>query len=338
MLDSRAPEDQGFEITVDLLNRGLRLPLNVDDDQLFPAMKSLPLQTRGWTEMSFFLIQTESCGLLHPVLGAGLETDSERSKGKEKVEKGEERISSIRKKRHLIAERMAYIFTQYGISNQSEREDSKLRRIAVQHLTTARKKMEFILQLREEISMSTSSQSSRPLSHSFELACDALESNWTLLHSEFSSVFRWLFTTYTQWYALAYVLRCLCSAPCGVQVERAWALVDHMFPDMSSDSGEIDQRGGIWKCLLLLRQQALNLRVAQGGQEKMGVSGDSVSGNANPNMNPGMGMNVDELDLPDIGDDFNAFSGLATDVLFLPKWNVVMNGCLDEMGGMGQSI
>ena len=68
VLDSRAPEDQGFEPTVDIMNRKLRLPLNVNDNQICPDMTCLPMESNGWTEMSFFLIQTESCRLLHPVL------------------------------------------------------------------------------------------------------------------------------------------------------------------------------------------------------------------------------------------------------------------------------
>ena len=54
VLDSRAPEDQGLQSTVDLMNRELRLPLNVNENQICPDMTRIPLESDSWTEMSFF--------------------------------------------------------------------------------------------------------------------------------------------------------------------------------------------------------------------------------------------------------------------------------------------
>ncbi|KAJ5979815.1 hypothetical protein N7481_007113 [Penicillium waksmanii] len=371
VLDSRAPEDQGFEISVDIAkgqqgqSQGLRLPLNVNDDQLFPGMRDFPVESVGWTEMSFFLMQTESCRLLSPVLGpwsgsgAGAGTGAERGRG--------ESISEIRTKRAFIEERRSEVFAKYGISEDLNLNDSApaiLSKIAGQHLTTAKKKMEFILQLREESILTPSasstahskSQSERPNTYtqtqtpkSFTLACDAIDSNRLLLQSSFSHDFRWLFTTYTQWYALAYILRCLCNVHVhvprevrAVDIQRAWALVDDVFPDMSMSAsvGGLGYGGS---------------DVEQHGMDGAGAGGNSGTGTSNndndmvkvkpfASVDAGAGagagarassMDVDfaEFDMQTLGDgDFSAFSGFAADIPFLPEWNAIMNGCFDEMG------
>ncbi|KAI9040650.1 Zn(II)2Cys6 transcription factor [Aspergillus affinis] len=300
VLDSRAPEDQGFELTLDAPNRNLRLPLNIDDHQLFPTMTQLPPETTGWTEMSFFLIQTESCQLINPILGTREPFSADA-------------LPDITAKRKLIHDRSQLVARKHGISfpprprhkaspaaaaaaaGGEPRQDT-LARVAMQHFITARRKMEFMLTLREEISMQmqngngpgnpkphpTDTSNTDGFRPSFRLACESMESN-SLLKSSFSDGFRWLFTTYTPWYALAYVLRCLCSCPSGTDTERAWKLIDAVFPvtmsldgeGVSSDSasngaysgqGQTQQaqgQGSIWKCLTLLRAQALSLRRAR---------------------------------------------------------------------------
>lgn len=257
MLDSRAPEDQGFQPTVDITNRELRLPLNVNDNQIYPEMTCFPVELDGWTEMSFFLIQTESCRVLHPILDI-----QEQQSG--------DALLNITQKRKKIQERGQYLSAKYGILSGSGIAPD-LSRIADQHTITACKKMEFVLQLREEIStrkQKGAKDGANPdvLKPSFKLACETLESNYVLLKDGFASSFRWFFNMYTQWYALAYVLRCLCSSTFGLETERAWTLVEELFPrDMSLNNhkaGAHDEceSTSIWRCLNLLRSQAVSLR------------------------------------------------------------------------------
>jgi hypothetical protein len=194
VLNSRAPDDQGFELTIDVLNLGLRLPLNVDDNQLFPSMTQLLIESVGWTELSFVLIQTESCRLLHLVLGTREHSPANT-------------LPDLTAKRQMIQDRTQYVLSKYGISSKSP---GHLPLIAMQPLNTGCKKLGFMLQLREEIDLlkqegaqDDTTDVPRP---SFKLACDGLESSFVLLKT--SLWFKWLFTTYTPWYALADVLRC----------------------------------------------------------------------------------------------------------------------------------
>jgi hypothetical protein len=342
VLDSRAPEDQGFELTIDVLNRGLRLPLNIDDNQLFPSMTKLPAETVGWTEMSFFLIQTESCRLLHPVLGTREHSPPNT-------------LPDITAKRQMIQERTQYILSKYGISSKTP---GQLPLIAMQHLTTACKKMEFMLQLREEIDLQkqegVQDDTTDVLRPSFKLACDGLESSFILLKGGLSLGFKWLFTTYTPWYALAYVLRCLSNNPCEQNTERAWALVEGIFPqELSlndvSETREEDGHGSIWKCLALLRYQAQSSRISQrsannGTQTPVEHRAPSSLGPVEniqetepppayttPHVSAfsGYGMITDEELMADPNQNlFSSFDFPMSRVPYLPEWNAVIHGSL----------
>ena len=351
VLESRAPEDQGFQPTVDIINRELRLPSNVNDNQIYPDMARFPVESDGWTEMSFFLIQTESCRLLHPTL----DTREQHSA---------DAVLDITEKRKIIQEHGQYLSAKYGISSGSG-TPTDLSRIAVQHTTTAAKKMEFVLQLREEISMRKqkgSQDDATPdvLKPSFKLACDALESNYVLLKEDLASRFRWFFNMYTQWYALAYVLRCLCSNPSGFETERAWTLVEELFPrEMSLDghsAGIHDEHGhaSIWRCLDLLRHRALSMRqhaqlsVATTADVEIqsSSSDDHYTSQLPPNTEipprtrtiaTAYGMSSlpvwSQESIGDFNQNFLPSLDLSMpDIPYLPDWNAVINGWLNDDG------
>ncbi|KAK5189844.1 hypothetical protein LTR96_009616 [Exophiala xenobiotica] len=362
VLESRAPEDQGFQPTVDVMNRELRLPLNVNDNQIYPDMTSLPVESDGWTEMSFFLIQTESCRLLHPVLDNTHEQHS-----------ADHVLVDITEKRKIIQQRSQYLSAKYS----GTMPENHLSRLAIQHGTTAYKKMEFVLKLREEISMRKQQKGAQDdttpdvLRPSFKLACDGLESSYaTYVLSKgglATSRFKWFFNIYTPWYALAYVLRCLCSSSqCGFETERAWALVEELFPRAmslhgpSAGNGILDEygHGSIWKYLNLLRGQALlsrqhtiQLSVATAD---VGIpssnSGEHCTNNTSQLLSdieilpPPTGTTATapgRSALPELVQEFtadpgqNIFSPLdlsMPDIPFLPDpdWNAVINDCLND--------
>ncbi|KAJ5116982.1 hypothetical protein N7456_001330 [Penicillium angulare] len=357
VLDSRAPEDHGFQPTVDLVNRGLRLPLNVNDNQLYPEMTSLPAQSRGWTEMSFFLIQTESCRLIHPMLDSGDQNPADA-------------LLEIREKRKNIQDPYQYLSAKYDLSSGSEVQNNLLR-ITTQHITTACRKMEFVLQLREEIivrKQTNAQDDTTPevLRLSFQLACDALESSYLLLKEDLASRFKWFFSMYTQWYALAYVLRCLAASPGAIGTERAWMLVEELFPSRMSRQeppiGADDDyaHGSIWRWLYLLRHQALLVRKKDA---RMTVANSAVlvensSGGKDYTsqslVDPRISSRIDTMgksdkptSISEVGQGLMDTSFQNTvpfldmpipEVSFLPDWNAILNDCFcDDVYEMNSS-
>ncbi|OAL21793.1 hypothetical protein AYO22_07735 [Fonsecaea multimorphosa] len=342
VLESRAPEDQGFQPTVDIMNPKLRLPLNVNDDQICPDMTHLPMESDGWTDMSFFLIQTESCRLLHPILDP-------------RDQHPVDALLSITDKRKMMKQRGEYLSAKYDGAK------SPLSRIAYQHREAARKKLEFVLQLQE---ISVRQQQGAPddptsdvLRSSFKLACDGLEITYVLLKEGLASRFKWFFNLYTPWYALAYVLRCLCGNPCGVQTERAWTLIDELFPRAMSlhshSMGTQDDygHGRIWRRLNLMRHQALSLRrqVQLGvARAKVGTQPASSVEQLPSQLHPdpkiplptGMTATADGTSIfPELGQEFmsdpNMFTSLdleMPEIPILPDWDAILYGRLYDDG------
>ncbi|KAJ5238786.1 hypothetical protein N7468_003405 [Penicillium chermesinum] len=347
VLDARAPEDHGFEPTVNPWDGELRLPLNINDDQIYPRMTQLPAETRGWTEMSFSLLQTELLMLLRPAIG----TQAHRSADVD---------ADIRARKQLVDERSEALLRRYG---DLARESNELCRLAFQHFTIGRYKMHFILQLREEIS-----EQKRKGSHpggrdgpnlSFKIACDVLQVYYNITKGHLASRYKWLFATYTQWYAVAYVLRCLCRHPDAPDAEHVWALVEGVFPHVlrHDQSGVNDGNGNspIWGCLILLRKQALLLKESYASARGPDLAAQSSRGHQ-PSQLPGSGDPSQGLDvqssqpvesvhyMQDMGHGplpephqpiFSDLEFSMPEIPFLPEWDAVINGCLNNGNDTG---
>lgn len=147
--------------------------------------------------------------------------------------------------------------------------ESDVRNASRAHYYTACTKMEFMLQLREELYVHSHKERSGTIHRGleerpFRTACRTLEMSCSL--REISAHYTWLFKIYTQWYALAYVLRYLSAFPSVPGAEEIWMLVNQTFSTIpyaqKLPSGKLapESTGGnsIWKCLAWLRYQALN--------------------------------------------------------------------------------
>ena len=351
ILDSRSPEDHGFELTVDLLNHGPRLPLNVNDDQLYPTMEELPTESEGWTEMSFRIGEIKVTRLLHSILGT-------RSK---------DTLGDITVKRRTIEEYKKGLDST--LSSQQYPPDH-LCHLAYRHYTTACKKMEFMLLVREEIYLERQSRLPSARDHStrpsFQAARDVLESSRMLLvESGTFSRHTWLFKTYTQWYALAYILRCLCTSLCTLETDRIWDLANDILHrainfDPASNSCTTIGTSSIWRCLCSLRTQALSARLAQRSttgldplpphpdSDEIDPSSDNIHTQnrktTQHNQNPSTTANAlsssnpvcfyDPIErpfesFPDIQHGHLPTSSIL-EVPCLPGWNAVINGTLDD--------
>ncbi|CAK7203187.1 hypothetical protein SEUCBS139899_005918 [Sporothrix eucalyptigena] len=361
VLDSRAPEDQGLQPTIAVTNWELRLPLNVNDSQLYPDMDCLPLDADTWTDMSFFLVQTEACRRMHPIMetqsrqaaamaaNAGL-TPGGSTPGTPGSGPVSDPLMQIREKRKIIRDPARYMRARFGIALDSQTATRMdLPRMAIQHMSTACRKMEFVLQLREEIIVQRRDPAPQPvaaiLRPSFRSACEALDSSRALLHDSAATPLGWFFGTYTQWYALAYVLRCLCCRPREIVVEtqalaeQAWALIDELFPStlrLHGNDGDEENDGSIWHYLHRLRQQASLVRDEQACMVTglQGISQPAEPFHTNPlpatssdGLFSGVDLNTD-LNLTTAQNTQDLFSSLdlfMADIQFLPDWDTVIN-------------
>lgn len=361
ILDSRAPEDQGLQPTIAVTNWELRLPLNVNDAQLYPEMTELPESSPGWTDMSFSLLQTEACRRMHPLMEtlerqSGVPptaTDWPKSGHPDQPFDIPEALNRIRARHQSIRNAKRYMRSRFGVDPDAGLP-TDLPRIATTHMATACKKMEFVLQLREEILLKRIEEKPEvpPLqSSSFLLACEALACSRTLKYDSSAAHFGWFFNMYTQWYALAYVLRCLCCSRDSTMddvAERAWLLVDELFPSglrlhgrsdndvsegESTSTGTSDD-GSIWSYLHRLRYQASLMRQ----QARLDMTGgQNIAANAEAaglpqQLDSQMQGTTNDASLPSAGlvqennqDLFSSLDLFMADIQFLPDWDTVIN-------------
>lgn len=296
----------------------------------------MPKESESWTEMSYFLVQLEAGRLLHPVLGT----------------RSSNTLADIAAKRQMLQEHTEWIYRRYPLINNAS-SDSLLRDIVVQHYDTAYAKMNFMLQLREEIYLRQQESSASEQPHeaskpSFKSACHALEASYLLLSKDFSKQFAWLFKTYTQYYALAYVLRCLWAWPRVREADNAWAAVHNIFSCVSqfnrhtetSSTGPGDR--SIWRCLVILRDQAMRARIdSEQSYINCSPSMETCSGdlplmrNEDQGQKDGSGQGVlgflrPHAEQPEFMPDLqNGLFSLGYSTQWLSEWDDVINGNID---------
>ncbi|CAH0046518.1 unnamed protein product [Clonostachys solani] len=350
LLDSRAPEDHGFA-RIESFNHDLRLPLNIDDNQLFPAMEKLPSDSENWTDTSFAIIQLEVARLLHQVLG-------ERTRNIDILQE-------LTEKRKIVDNHKAWIekrFFPKGIC-------STLQKAASSHYYAASSKMDFMLEVREDLRVNNHRACPRAVHQGlserpFRSACETLRKGWSLLSGEISPKFVWVFKAYTQWYALAYVLRYLCAFPSRPGTREARVLVNKTFGTISSGLHEHNSsKSNIWRCLLWLQRQASDAETNTGGtsvdhqnhvtgHDGMEVVADkpashnqpgsplpshkTISRHDNKNLPASNGLDMSSMLDHSIGmyqdpevewqdGDFAFGDSIAPEMLYLPEWSDIVN-------------
>jgi hypothetical protein len=284
LLDNRAPEDHGCAPSINKPQK-LRYPLNVNDVDIHPDLAELPPESDGWTEMTFFLIQLETVDLMRSILLLG-PLDSKDDNG----------ISFLRSKREELENCHSWLVAKYLRKGDATRA---ICFTAAKHHHCACAKMRFILQIQEQQYNHKRSSAAQSGPHSapaapaatttdddpFAAACDLLETSYQLQTSKIGERFAWLHKIYTQWYALAYVLRCMCIWPDHPGVANAWDVVNRVFSTLpgqglgSTPSSRVNSHSGIWGFLELLRQRAQS-HVSTTTREDVSAAGSSNASSA----------------------------------------------------------
>lgn len=254
-------------------------------------MERLPEESKTWTEMSFAIVQTDACRVIHPFLDR-LHQDK--------------RLSEM--KRQLLADSDRYLSSKFGISLSPDSPTS-LAQMTARHVVTGCKKMEFVLQMRQD----KKTPSGKGSEKTFGLACEALESSQRLQNAKVGP-FTWFFGMYTQWYALAYVLGCLKSDPVGAEADRGWRAVEAIFPRVGTPEEGDHGHGRIYKFLALLRHEATSLR-----NKKSNTEPDLQKTESNPYSNLNGLFSTDQEFSPSL-------EMLMPEIPFLPDWDAIING------------
>ncbi|KAI1424524.1 fungal-specific transcription factor domain-containing protein [Xylaria sp. FL1777] len=247
VLDLRSAEDQGCELTVVERSFDTLFPLNVNDNDLSPEMTDFPPERMGSTDMTFCLIRYEICGLSRKLHTA--------SSGMSPCPR-DSRITPQEQEDKLI-EMYEHIDQKY-LRLCPDKETDLLNWVSATIARLIMSKMSLVIY--QPLMPSTGTELSSDVRDRLFMASIEVVEYSRILNSEPKiRRWRWLFQTYNQWHAVAYLLLEVCRRSWSASVERGWIALNATFQDKNLDFA----KPIIWNLLRKLMIQAKRHRESE---------------------------------------------------------------------------
>ncbi|KAI0966474.1 fungal-specific transcription factor domain-containing protein [Xylaria arbuscula] len=247
VLDLRSAEDQGCELTVVERSFDTSFPLNVNDDDISPDMTDFPPERLGSTDMTFCLIRYEICGLsrrLHTA-SSGLSPCPKDSR------------STPQEQEDKLIEMYEHIDQKY-LKLCPDKETDLLNWVSATIARLIMSKMSLVIY--QPLMPSTGTELSSDVRDRLFMASIEVVEYSRILNSEHKiRRWRWLFQTYNQWHAVAYLLLEVCRRSWSASVERGWIALNATFQDKNLDFA----KPVIWNLLRKLMIQAKRHRESE---------------------------------------------------------------------------
>ncbi|KAI0170020.1 fungal-specific transcription factor domain-containing protein [Hypoxylon sp. FL1284] len=240
ILDLRSAEDQGTELTIAERTYDTQFPLNINDTDITPEMTTFPDEQEGPTDMTFSLIRYEICALARKLHFAtnGMAPCQSRSTDKERDAMLLECYERIEKK---------------YLKSCGDKDSDLLHWVAAMIARLIMAKMSLII-YQPMMLHSTGQEIASDIRYRLFMASLEVVEYTKVLNSEpRCRPWRWLFQTYAQWHAVAYLLLEVCRLPWTPSLERAWIVLNATFE--THDAAE-RARPGVWVPLRKLMGRA----------------------------------------------------------------------------------
>ena len=246
-LDVRASEDHGCDPSIIEQSFDTKFPLNINDADISPSTTVTPTEHEGATEMTFDLIRysvsTTVRRLSYAPPGPGPCRIVSAS-------------ATLEDKEHLIEELHQYIEKKF-LRHLDTSIPLHWVGATVARLIMA--KMWLVVHHPLQRSDAGAGLPQGTKDRLFITSVEVIEFS-RLLESEKATLkWGWLFRTYVQWHALAFVLSQLCCRTEGPDVDKAWMVIEGVFDDWSGAVSS-NQRGMMWKPLRKLMVRARQAR------------------------------------------------------------------------------
>lgn len=249
-LDVRASEDHGSDPSIVEQSFDTKFPLNINDEDIWPDMEAPPEEREGRTEMLFdlirYMVSTTVRRLSYAPPGPG--TCRERNAS-----------LTLEDKERLIEDLNKYLEDRYlKYCDMSVPLDWVA--ATVSRLIMA--KMWLIVHhpfKREDGGAGLPEETKNRL---FSTSIEVIEFSHLLETEKTTLKWGWLFRTYVQWHAVAFVLSQLCIRTFGPEVDRAWAAIDSVFDEWGGVVAA-SKRGILWKPLRKLMARAKDVRARE---------------------------------------------------------------------------
>ncbi|KAI0387009.1 fungal-specific transcription factor domain-containing protein [Hypomontagnella monticulosa] len=204
MLDVRASEDQGMDLTIAHGSFDTKLPSNINDTDIDPETKEMPKPREGISDSTFFLVACDQCDISRQMMAVSLQD-------------GRPRLDEQNRLLNEYHERLENKYLRYNSETGSV---AHWLSITIARLVVS--KMRLIVYFPILFSPTSEDSSEELRSRLFISAIEVAEYNHALNAEHACRYWRWIFQTYTHWYAVVYMLIEASRRPWGPTVERAW--------------------------------------------------------------------------------------------------------------------
>ncbi len=251
-LDVRASEDHGTDPTIPEQNFDTKLPLNINDEDISPEMTQVPDEHEGATEMTFDLIRFSVSTTVRRISYAP------PGQGPCSMKMSNLTLEDKRKKiddLHQYLERKYLKYLDMSIP---------LHWVAALVARLIMAKMWLVVHHPLSRIDRGAGLSQEVKERLFHTSIEVIEFSRLLETDKSTLKWGWLFRTYVQWHALAFVLSELCIRTTGPTVDKAWAVIENALADEETHISA-NQRGMLWKPLrkLLIKAKAERMKGLQ---------------------------------------------------------------------------
>lgn len=247
-LDVRSSEDHGINPSLVEANFDTKFPSNINDEDISPSTLEMPKEHQGWTETTFDLIRysiaTTVRRLSHAPAGA---KKSARP--------------TMEDKERIIEELHQYITKKYLIYCDLS---VPINWVAATVTRLIMAKMWLVVHhplMRPDRGAGLPKET---IDHLFLTSLEVIEFSRLLETENATRRWGWIFASYQQWHAMAYLLSQLTVRTKGPEVERAWAVVDVIFQEWHTGDTTA-KKGMLWKPL---RKMMARARVAREEEQR----------------------------------------------------------------------
>ena len=242
-LDVRASEDHGTDPSIIEQSFDTKFPLNINDEDLTTDMKEPPAEREGATDITFDLIRYSVSTTVRRLSYAPPGPGPCRTRNQH---------LSLEDKERMIEDLHQYLEKKYlRFLNTT----IPLHWVAATVARLIMAKMWLIVHhpfSRADRGVGLPQETKDRL---FSTSVEVIEFSRLLETEKTTMKWGWLFRTYVQWHALAYVLSQLCTRTLGCEVDKAWCVIESVFDDWGG-SVSANQRGMLWKPLRKLMAKA----------------------------------------------------------------------------------
>lgn len=251
-LDIRSAEEMGSDLIISDKTFDTQLPSNINDTDIDPSFTELPVPRQGRTDSSICLTRYETTALTRGLFAAVAQMQPVDPKDVEK---------SLEERERMLIE--VYERFEDKFLKNSIREDDPVFWVASLISRILMAKVGLLI-YQPVLFPGTGSEASKEVRSRLWQSCIEIVEYTHILNVDPSCrQWRWLFLTYRQWHAIAYMLLELSKRPWGINSERAWEAAQILEYDHPIEGASHSDHTAVWMPIKRLFTKAKRHREAE---------------------------------------------------------------------------